>query len=124
VPCRRTLLGRRGLRRSPPAPAPHRPPRRYTFRMTLVLDPATEARLQRQLARGPYTEPSALIAHLLELAEETEQTAEDWLLRNRDAIRADLDESFAAEARGESYSMEEAEAILAQRRAARAAQAT
>jgi Arc/MetJ-type ribon-helix-helix transcriptional regulator len=92
--------------------------------MTLVLDPATEARLQRQLARGPYTEPSALIAHLLELAEETEQTAEDWLLRNRDAIRADLDESFAAEARGESYSMEEAEAILAQRRAARAAQAT
>jgi len=91
--------------------------------MTLVLDPATEARLQRQLARGPYTEPSALIAHLLELAEETEQTAEDWLLRNRDAIRADLDESFAAEARGESYSMEEAEAILAQRRAARAAQA-
>ena len=92
--------------------------------MTLDLDPATEARLQRQLARGPYTEPSALIAHLLELAEETEQTAEDWLLRNRDAIRADLDESFAAEARGESYSMEEAEAILAQRRAARAAQAT
>jgi len=92
--------------------------------MTLVLDPATEARLQRQLARGPYTEPSALIAHLLELAEETEQTAEDWLLRNRDAIRADLDESFAAEARGESYSMEEAEAILAQRRTARAAQAT
>jgi Arc/MetJ-type ribon-helix-helix transcriptional regulator len=92
--------------------------------MTLDLDPATEARLQRQLARGPYTEPSALITHLLELAEETEQTAEDWLLRNRDAIRADLDESFAAEARGESYSMEEAEAILAQRRAARAAQAT
>jgi Arc/MetJ-type ribon-helix-helix transcriptional regulator len=92
--------------------------------MTLVLDPATEARLQRQLARGPYTEPSALIAHLLELAEETEQTAVAWLLRNRDAIRADLDESFAAEARGESYSMEEAEAILAQRRAARAAQAT
>jgi len=89
--------------------------------MTLDLDLATEARLQRQLARGPYTEPSALIAHLLELAEETEQTAEDWLLRNRDAIRADLGESFAEEARGESYSPEEARAFLAERRAARSA---
>jgi len=91
--------------------------------MTLDLDPAVEARLQRQLARGPYTEPSALIPHLLELAEETEQSAEDWLLRNRDAIRADLDESFAEEVRGESYSPEEARAFLAERRAARATQA-
>ena len=92
-----------------------------TFRMTLDLDPATEARLRRQLARGPYTEPSALIAHLLELAEETEQSTEDWLVRNRDAIRADLDESFAEEARGESYSPEESRAFLAERRAARSA---
>ena len=89
--------------------------------MSLVLDPATEARLQRQLARGPYTEPSALIAHLLELAEETEQSTEDWLVRNRDAIRADLDESFAEEARGESYSPEESRAFLAERRTARSA---
>jgi hypothetical protein len=48
---------------------------------------------------------------------------EDWLLRNKDAVNRALDESFAAKERGESYSMEEAEAILAQRRAARAAQA-
>jgi len=43
------------------------------------------------------------------------------LSANRDAVRAKLDESFAAEARGESYSMEEAEAILAKRRAERSA---
>ncbi len=108
--------------------AARRPPRLPISRpgvilspMTLDLDPATEARLQRQLARGPYTEPSALIAHLLELAEETEQSAEDWLLRNRDAIRADLDESFAESERGEGYSPEESRALLARHRAERAA---
>jgi len=39
------------------------PPRRYTSAMTLTLDPATERRLQRELARGVYDDPSELIAH-------------------------------------------------------------
>jgi Arc/MetJ-type ribon-helix-helix transcriptional regulator len=37
--------------------------------MTLVLGPATEARLQRELATGRYTGPSELVAHALDLIE-------------------------------------------------------
>jgi len=85
--------------------------------MTLTLDPATEQRLQRELARGVYDDPAELIAHALELVE----AEEDWLLRNKEAINADLDESFAAKERGEGYSLEETSAILAERRAARQA---
>lgn len=44
------------------------------------------------------------------------QLQEDWLLRNKEAINADLDESFAQAARGEGYSTEDARALLALRR--------
>jgi Arc/MetJ-type ribon-helix-helix transcriptional regulator len=98
--------------------------------MTLTLDPATEQRLQQELATGRYREPSELIAHLLDLAEAdrdnssaTKQAMNDWLLRNKATINTALDESFAAKARGESYSAEEAAAMLAERRAARIRQA-
>jgi Arc/MetJ-type ribon-helix-helix transcriptional regulator len=98
--------------------------------MTLTLDPNTEQSLQQELAAGRYQDPAELIAHALELvrAERTggqavDQAMNDWLLRNRDAIDMALDESFAAKARGESYSPEEAEAILAERRAARISRA-
>ena len=87
--------------------------------MTLTLDPATEQRLQQELATGQYREPNQLIAHALDLVKaEREQKAEDWLTRNKEAIKADLEESFAAAARGESYSLEDAQRILAERRAA------
>jgi len=33
-------------------------PRRYTFSMTLTLDPATEQRIQREIERGHYREPA------------------------------------------------------------------
>jgi predicted transcriptional regulator len=96
--------------------------------MSLILDPATEQRLQQELAAGRYRDPSALIAHALELvrAERTgtqfvDQAMDDWLLRNRDAIHADLEETSAQAARGEGYSPEEARTLLAERRAARAA---
>jgi Arc/MetJ-type ribon-helix-helix transcriptional regulator len=89
--------------------------------MGLVLSPATEARLQRQLESGAYSNPDDLLNHALDLLE-AEASQGDWLSANRDTVRAMLDESLAAEARGESYSMEEAEAILATRRAARSAQ--
>ena len=98
--------------------------------MSLVLSPATEARIQAELATGRYAAPDELLNRALDslqaesaMNEPTPKEMEDWILRNKDAVNAALDESFAAKARGESYSMEEAEAILAQRRAARAAQA-
>jgi len=84
--------------------------------MSLVLDPATEDRIQRQLDRGPYAEPAELLNRALDLLE-----ADDWLVRNSEAINADLEESSAQAARGEGYSPEEAMALLAARRAARAA---
>jgi predicted transcriptional regulator len=98
--------------------------------MTLTLDPAIEARLQRELAASHYAEPSDLLAHALDLIEAertgahpTIQAMNDWLLRNKEAINAGLDESFAAKEHGESYSPEEAEALLAEHRAVRMNQA-
>ncbi len=88
--------------------------------MSLVLSPATEARIQAELATGRYAAPDELLNRALDLLE-AETEPDDWLSANKDAVRAMLDESLAAEARGESYSMEEAEAILASRRAERAA---
>ncbi len=85
--------------------------------MTLTLDPTTEQRLQRQLDRGTFRSSDDLLAHALDLVE-AQNVMDDWLLRNKDAIHRDLEESFAEEARGESYSPEEAQAILAERRAA------
>jgi len=83
--------------------------------MTLTLDPATEQRLQRELARGVYANPNELIAHALDLVE----AEEEWFLRNKEAINAGLDESFAQAERGEGYTLEEACVILAERRASR-----
>jgi Arc/MetJ-type ribon-helix-helix transcriptional regulator len=94
--------------------------------MTLTLDAATEQLLQQELAAGRFREPSELIAHALDLVKAERDTSDamnDWLIRNKDAINRGLDESFAAKERGESYSPEEAETILAQRRAARTPQA-
>jgi hypothetical protein len=94
--------------------------------MTLTLDPALEQRLQQELARRDIDSPADLIAHALDLleaeptAEATNQAMNDWLHRNKAAINAGLVESFAAKERGASYSPEEARAILAERRAARA----
>jgi Arc/MetJ-type ribon-helix-helix transcriptional regulator len=88
--------------------------------MAITLDAAIEQRIQRQLDRGAFREPSELLAHALDLVE-AEATQEDWLLRNKEAINADLDESFAQAARGEGYSLEVAKALLADRRIARSA---
>jgi len=88
--------------------------------MSLAFDPAIEQRIQRQLERGSYSDPTEVINRALDLLE-AQEVAEDWLFRNKDAINQRLDESFAAAARGESYSLEDAQRILAERRAARAA---
>ncbi|HSY35592.1 MAG TPA: hypothetical protein VK814_07580 [Acidobacteriaceae bacterium] len=88
--------------------------------MSLALDPATEARIQRELDRGRFREPAELLAHALDLLE-AETAAEDWLLRNREALNQRLDISFAQSARGDSYSLEQAQTLLAERRSARQA---
>jgi len=96
------------------------PPPSYTQTMAITLDAAIEERIQRQIDRGAFREPAELLAHALDLVE-AEAEPEDWLLRNKKAINADLDESFAQAARGEGYSPEESRALLAPRRASRAA---
>jgi len=98
--------------------------------MSIALTPATEQRLQRELETGNFREPDALLNHLLDLleAERSNNTAvdkamNDWLFRNRDAVNAALDQSFAQAERGEGYSPEESQAILDRHRAARIANA-
>ncbi len=88
--------------------------------MAITLNAAIEERIQRQLNRGGFREPAELLAHALDLVE-AESSAEDWLLRNKQAINADLDRTFAQAERGEGYSPEESQALLAQHRVSRRA---
>ena len=83
--------------------------------MSLVLDPATEARIQQEFATGRYAAPADLLNQALDLLEAERRD----LAARRAAIVARLDESYAQSERGEGYSPEEARAILAERRAAR-----
>ena len=88
--------------------------------MAITLDAAIEQRIQRQLDRGAYREPSELLAHALDLVE-AEAVQEDWLFRNKEAINADLDRTFDQASRGEGHSPEESRALLARHRASRVA---
>jgi putative addiction module CopG family antidote len=88
--------------------------------MTVTLDPQLERRIQREMERGHYREPSEVISHALNLLD----AQEDWLLRNRDAIDERLAESMAEAERGEVYSADEAARLLDQRIADRAARRT
>ena len=89
--------------------------------MAIILDAATEERIQRQLARGAFREPAELLAHALDLVEAEAAGQDDWLLQSREAIKADLDRTFAQAARGEGFSPEESRELLARHRASRAA---
>lgn len=97
---------------------------RYTPTMTITLDENTEKLLERELQRGRFADANELIAHALHLVEaeqpESHQAQlEDWLTRNREAVRKALAESCAARDRGEAYTPEEVKAHFAERRAAR-----
>jgi len=83
--------------------------------MAITLDPATELRIQRELDRGHYASPAEVIAQALDLLE----AEHEWLTDNRQAIHDHIEESFEAVARGETYTPEQARAILAERRAGR-----
>jgi Arc/MetJ-type ribon-helix-helix transcriptional regulator len=89
---------------------------RYTQPMSLALDPATEQRIQREIARGAYREPAELINRALDLLE----SQENWLLCNKDAIHQRLAESMAQAERGELHTPDEVRALLAQDRQGRA----
>lgn len=84
--------------------------------MSLALDPATEERIQRELSRGPYREPTELINRALDLLD----AQENWLLRNKEAIAERIEESFAQAERGEVYTPEQVRSLLDQDRKARA----
>jgi len=83
--------------------------------MAITLDATIEGRIQRQLNRGTFREPAEVLAHALDLVE-AEAMQEDWLLRNKEALNADLDRTFAQANRGEGYSPEESRSLLAQHR--------
>ncbi len=85
--------------------------------MQVNLDPETEQILERALEQGRYASPEQALAQAVRLL--ARQNEDDWLLRNRDAIDASLDESFAAKDRGELVSPEQARAVLDERRATR-----
>ncbi len=83
--------------------------------MNLALDPRTEQRIQRELDRGHFHNPSEVIARALDLLE-AEQT---WLDSNREAITVHLTDSHAQIDRGEGIAPDHARFLLADRRAAR-----
>lgn len=89
--------------------------------MQVTLDPESEQILQRALEQGHYTSPEQALAQAVRLL--AEQNEDDWLLRNREAINAALNESFAAKEQGEFFSPEQAQAILNERRASRTREA-
>ena len=82
--------------------------------MTLTLDPATEQRLQQELATGHYREPADLIAHALDLV----KAEREDLSTRRNAFFGKIEESIAQGERGEVFTEEEVRARMAARRAA------
>jgi Arc/MetJ-type ribon-helix-helix transcriptional regulator len=88
----------------------------YTSGMTLTLDPILEQRIQRQLERGVFREPSELLSHAMDLLEA--EDAEDWLVRNKVAVSRLIEQSFERVAREGTYSPEETLRMLSARRAA------
>jgi hypothetical protein len=83
-----------------------------------ILNPSMEQPIQRQLYRGAFPEPTELLDHALIGAETAD---EGWLQRNREAVHAYLDRTFAQATSGEGHSAEESRAFLSRNRATRAA---
>jgi predicted transcriptional regulator len=82
--------------------------------MTLTLDPATEQRLQQELAIGRYRGPADLIAHAPDLV----KAKREDLATRRTAFFGEIEESIAQGERGEVFTEEEVRARMAARRAA------
>jgi Arc/MetJ-type ribon-helix-helix transcriptional regulator len=83
--------------------------------MNLALDAATEQRIQLELDRGHYSEPSDVIAHALNLL----HAEQEWLETNKVALNARLEESVAQIERGEGIPGDRILEVLAERRNSR-----
>jgi antitoxin ParD1/3/4 len=82
--------------------------------MEITLDPATEERIQRELARGHYGSPAEVIAQTLDLL----QAEQEWLELSKSALNARLQESMAQIDRGEGIPGDRLLEVLTQRRQA------
>ncbi|MEO7030057.1 MAG: hypothetical protein ABI147_11710 [Acidobacteriaceae bacterium] len=80
--------------------------------MALTLDSVIEQRIQRELARGTYSEPAEVLSHALDLLE---AEREDRATR-RVHILSELEESIAQADRGEGYNEDQLRARMAARR--------
>jgi Arc/MetJ-type ribon-helix-helix transcriptional regulator len=83
--------------------------------MSLVLSPATEARIQTELATGRYAAPDELLNRALD-------SLQADLAEHRSTLADKLQRGYDQATRGELYSPDQARAILAKRRAARVTQ--
>jgi len=84
--------------------------------MNVALDERSRQRVQREISRGHFREPAAVVARALELLD----AQEGWLDQNRQAIHDRIEESFAQIERGEGVSGGEARRMLSSRRDSRA----
>ena len=82
--------------------------------MALTLDPATEARIQRELARGRYAAPDEIINRALDLLEAERAD----LAAHRATLLAELEESLDQADRNEVLTEEELRARMSARREA------
>jgi len=80
--------------------------------MAIGLDPGSEERIQRELARGHYGSPAEVISQALDLL----QAEEEWLERSKSALNVRLQESMAQIDRGEGIPGDRLLEVLAQRR--------
>jgi Arc/MetJ-type ribon-helix-helix transcriptional regulator len=80
----------------------------------------TEQRIEREMARGIYSEPDEVVNRALDLLERQE----DWFSRNKEALVELLEDRWAESERGEWVTPDEARAILAKAREERLAAKT
>ena len=81
--------------------------------MSLILDSATEKRIQRKTELGQFREPAEVIARALDLLDEDREWSNDEMSE----LDRHLATSMAAAERGELYTPEQARRILAEGRA-------
>jgi Arc/MetJ-type ribon-helix-helix transcriptional regulator len=80
--------------------------------LAITLDPATEQRLQRELARGHYASPVEVIAQALDLLE----AEQEWLEISKSVLNQWLEQSMAQIDRGGGIAGDQLLQVLAERR--------
>jgi antitoxin ParD1/3/4 len=80
--------------------------------VAINLDPATEQRIERELARGHFASPDEVVSQALDLLD----ADRDWLDMDKAALDARLQESIAQIERGEGIPGDRLLETLADRR--------